>query len=169
MRSVSSALATAFGAPVQQPAILVEIAFATTVRWSSFATVSWNSLTWTKEAVSVDGLVVDPLSIRGSLVIANGDDAPGDLVLSEGVVDRSIRIWGYDAAATALADVLLLCEAVGGAARINTRSVAISLRSPSEFLLSPRTYVGPAAGFNNLLPGGTKLKINGLDMQLGTR
>ena len=169
MRSLASALATALGAPVQQPAILVEIAFATTRRWTSSAAVTWNSLSWTREDVALEGLQVQALQLQGTLVIGNADDGIGALVLAEDVADRAIRIWGYDAAATATGDVVPLCDAVGGAATIDENRVRISLRSPAELLLAPRTFVGPAAGFNNLLPGGTVLKINGRDLRLDRR
>ena len=61
MRTLSTALATALGAPVQQPGFLVQMGFSTVRRWSSFATTTWNGQTWTKEAVTVDGLAVDAL------------------------------------------------------------------------------------------------------------
>ena len=170
MRSISSSLATALGAPVQQPVLLVEVAFSTPRRWSSFADVTWNSLAWTKEAIAVEGLVVEPLRIAGSLVVGNGDDIVAALVLNEGVVDRSIKFWGADAGGgTALGDVVLLAEAVGASARIDARGVAIALRSPSEFTVAPRTFVNADAGFTQFLPAGSVLKINGFDYTLRGR
>jgi hypothetical protein len=47
--------------------------------------------------------------------------------------------------------------------------VRISLRHRSEFIASPRTYVNPQAGFTNLLPAGTVLRINGIDLRLDRR
>ena len=169
MRSLSSALSTALGAPVQQPAILVEVGFATPRRWSSFADVTWNGLAWTKEDVALSGLQVDALRVRGTLTVGNADDAIAALVLAEDAADKTIKVWGYDAAATALADVVQLCDAVGAAAAIDEVKVAIALRSPCEFLLAPRTFVGPGAGFNSLLPAGTTLTINGLSFKLERR
>lgn len=169
MRTLSSALSTALAAPVQQPAILVEVGFSTPSRWSSFATLAWNGYTWMKEAIEVQGLAVQALTVSGSLVIGNGDDVAAALVLNEGVADRPIRIWGYDAAATALGDVVLLADAVGAAATIATDAVTITLRAPNEFTLAPRTFVNYAAGFAHLLPAGTVLKINGAAYKLGGR
>jgi hypothetical protein len=169
MRSISGALSTALNAPVQQPAILVQANFATIRRWSSFATTPWNGQTWTLEDIAVQDLQIDALRVRGTLIIGNADDAAGSLVLAENPADVPITIWGYDAAATATADVVHLCDAVGAGARIDGRSVAISLRSASEFLLAPRQFVGPTTGFNTLLPAGTVLKINGIDYRLERR
>ncbi len=169
MRSLSAALSTALGAAVQQPAILVEVGFAVTRRWSSLATVAWNSLTWLQEEISLDGLLVDAMQVRGTLSLGNSDDAMGALVLAEDVADKSIKVWGYDAAATALADVVMLCDAVGGAVTIDERRVQISLRGASELMLAPRTFVGPSSGFNSLLPSGVVLNINGLDFKLERR
>lgn len=169
MKSLSGALSAALGAPVQQPALLVQIAFATVRRWSSFATVTWNGYSWTREAISLDSLSVEALRVSGSLVVNNGDDVIATLVLGEGIADRAISIWAYDAAASALGDVVHLCDAVGAGAAVNGRSVTIGLRSPSEFMQSPRTFVGPAAGFNNLLPSGAVIKVGSLGLQLERR
>jgi hypothetical protein len=166
MKTLSSALSSALGAPVQQPGFLVQIGFTTVKRWSSFATVTWNGQTWTKEAVTVDGLAVDALRVRGALTIGNADDVIGALILAEGVQDRPISIWGYDAAATDLSDVVWLCDAVGASAEIGQVEARIALRHPGEFQLSPRTFINAAAGFTQLLPAGAVLRINGIDWQL---
>jgi pSer/pThr/pTyr-binding forkhead associated (FHA) protein len=170
MRTLSSALSAALGAPVQRPAVLVEVGFFPVQRWSSHATVTWNGQTWTARDVRVDGLQVGALSVSGTLVLGNADDVAGTLALSQGVQDRTIRIWGYDAAATGLADVVpLLPEAVGATAQIGSREVRIGLRHRTEFVSSPRTFVNAAAGFTHLLPGGTVLRINGQAVKLDRR
>lgn len=166
MRSLSAALAAALGAPVQQPAFLVQVAFATTRRWSSFGTRTWNGQTWTKEAVALDGLAVDALRLRGTLTLGNADDVLGALVLAEGVQDRAVTVWGYDAAATATEDVVLLAEGVGAAAAVEEQTVRVALRDRTEFMQAPRTFVNAAAGFAQLLPAGTVLRINGIDWKL---
>jgi hypothetical protein len=169
MKTLSSALSAAIGAPVQQPAILVQAAFGTVRRWSSFATTTWNGQLWTKEDITLEQLQVGALRVSGTLVVGNNDDGIGALVLSEGVQDRSITIWGYDAAATATGDVVWLCTAVGASAQVGLRDVRIALRHRSEFLQAPRTFVGPAAGINGLLPAGASLRINGIDYVLERR
>jgi hypothetical protein len=161
MKTLSGPASTALAAPVQRPALLVQVGFSPTERWSSMGTLSWDSHTWTARSLRVDDLQVQPLRVSGTLVLGNADDVAGTLVLGQGIQDRAIRIWGYDAAATGAADVLWLCDAVGAAAQVDAREVRITLRHRTELQLSPRTQVGAAAGFTHLLPAGTVLRING--------
>lgn len=170
MKTLSSALSAALGAPVQQPVLLVEVYFGTVQRWSSQGTVTWSGHTWTARALRVENLLVQALRVSGTLVLDNADDAIGTLVLTEGVQDRRIVLWGGDAAAlTAPADGVWLGEAVGAAAEVTAREVRIALRHRTEFVTSPRTYVNAAAGFTHLLPAETVLRINGIDMRLERR
>jgi len=170
MKSLTSALSAALSAPVQRPALLVEARFAVTQRWSSAGTVTWNGQTWTGRDMTMEGLLVEPLRVSGTLVLGNTDDVVGNLVLTEGAQDKTIIVHAFDAAAlSAVSDAVWLCDAVGSAARIGPQEVRISLRHPTEFVQSPRTYVTAAAGFNHLLPGGTVVRINGIDMRLDRR
>lgn len=170
MKTLSGALSAALGAAVQKPALLVEMHFSTVQRWSSFATVPWNGQTWTARDMSVEGLTVQPFSVSGTLRLGNEDDAIGTLVLSQGVADKRIVIYGYDAAAlSTVDDAVWLCDAVGASASVDERGVRIALRDSADFVQSPRTYVTPAAGFNHLLPANTVLRINGIDFRLDRR
>lgn len=170
MKTVSTSLAAAHAAPVQRPGWLVEMHFSTVQRWSSMATVTWGGHTWAARDLRVEGLNVQPFRVSGSLVLGNESDAIGTLLLTEGAQDRRIVIYGYDAAAlTDTADAVWLCEAVGSAAQIGTSEARISLRHRAEFVQSPRTYVSAQAGFTQLLPADTVLRINGIDMRLERR
>jgi hypothetical protein len=169
MKWLSTALSTAWAAPVQRPALLVEIGFATVRRWSSFETLSWNGQTWTAAAFDVPSLVTQPFEVRGTLAVDNRDGAMGALVLSEGSQDRSIRLWGYDAGATGTSDVLWLADAVGSVASISDQTVEIALRHRLEFVQAPRVTCTPEAGFGNMLPAGTVLRINGTDLRIDRR
>ena len=168
MKALSGPLSAALGAPVQQPALLVEAGFTTVRRWSSFASITWNGHSWAREDVAVEGLEVGALRLAGTLLLGNADDAAGALALAEGVQDRGFRLWGYDAAATGAADVVWLADAVGAGAQVGARSVRIELRHRAEFMLAPRTFVTPEA-FGHLLPAGTLLKINGQDFRLARK
>lgn len=169
MKSISTALSAALGAPVQQPAVLVEVGFNTTRRWCSYATTTWNGQTWQAEDIAVEDLQVGALQVQGTLVFGNADDAAATLVLAEGVADRSVRIWAFDAAATGLNDVVLLAaDAVGASVQIDLRSVRVSLRHRCEMLLTPRTYVTDET-LGPLVPEGTVLKINGKDYRMTRR
>lgn len=170
MKTLSGALSAALNAPVQRPALLVQIDFSPVQRGSTHATVNWNGQTWPSTAMRLENLLVQALAVSGTLVIDNTDDGIGTLVLTQGVQDRRIQIWGYDAGAlTDVADAVWLCDAVGASAEVGPKDVRIALRHRSEFVQSPRTYVGASAGFMHLLPGGTVLRINGIDMRLDRR
>lgn len=169
MKTVTIPLQTAWNAPVQRPGFLVEVAFSTPQRWSSQGTFTWAGHAWTAQAMSLDGLQVEALAVRGTLVIDNRDGAIGSLVLEQGIQDRAIRLWGFDAGATGASDVLWLADAVGGGCQIGAQSVSIALRDSAELVLAPRTFVSPEAGFTQLLPAGTTLRINGIDYRLDRR
>ena len=167
MKTVPSGLQSAHAAPVQRPGYLVEIHFGTVRRWSTLGSVSFGGFTWTNVDMQVQGLQVQPFAVSGALVLGNADDGIGTAVLTEGVQDKLVKIYAFDAAAPA--DAVWLCTAVGSSATVGTRDVRINLRHRCEFMASPRTYVSPAAGFTHLLPSGTVLRINGIDIRLERR
>ena len=166
MRTLSTALATALGAPVQTPAVLVQVDFPTARRWSSYADLSWNGQTWARQPLDLQNLVVGPLSLSGTLLLDNRDGQASQLVLGHGVQDRRIELWGYDAAATGLADVVWLGVAVGGRVGISDTTVEIALRHRCQHVSGPRQTVSPEAGFGSLLPPGAVVKINGTEMRI---
>jgi hypothetical protein len=97
--SVSSGFSDSFTAPVQKPAWLIEMSLeSSTVRLSSYDTVTWSGNDWTGTDVRVDGLVPGALTVRGSLIFGNADDTYGALFLLNNPTDRRIRLWRYDAA-----------------------------------------------------------------------
>jgi hypothetical protein len=165
MRALTAALQTALGAPVQRPALLVRIDFSAPSRFTSDATLAWDSQTWTRADLDVQGLVVDALEISGTVVIGNADNVIGALLLNEGSTDKRVRIWGYDAAATALADVVLLGDAVGSTYSLTEREARIELRHRTDHVYGPRTYIGSET-LGPLLTAGTVLRINGADYTL---
>jgi hypothetical protein len=172
MRSLSGALSAALAAPVQRPAVLVEIGFDPVRRWSSHGTVAWNGHTWEAADIRVEGLQVEPLRIAGAIVLGNADGVAGALVLAQGVADRAVTVWGYDAGATGAADVVGLGiggAAVSATADVTTDEVRIAIRHRAEFTFSPRATVGAAAGITTLLPAGAVVRINGLDYRLERR
>ena len=131
------------------------------MRLSSHGDVTYGGYTWSAYDVDVSRISVDAVRVSGEVVIQNCDDVIGALVLTEGVADRTVQIYGYDAGATATADIVHLITCAGGAASISDDRVSIGLRSSTEFTASPREFVNAAAGFTYLIPAGTQLRING--------
>lgn len=169
MRTLSTPLSNALAAAVQRPGLLVSIGFSTVQRYSSAGTISWNGFTWTAANIRVGELEVGALTVSGTLSIGNLDDAIGTLILAQGIQDKAISIYAFDAAATATADVVWLATAVGASAQLSATEARIALRHKSEFVNSPRTYVNAAGNFNQLLAAGTALRINGIDLTLERR
>ncbi len=160
-------MAAAHAAPVQRPGLLVEAHFSTVQRWSSRGVVNWGGFTWAAMDLQLLGLQVQPFAVSGTLVLGNANDAAGTLVLSQGVQDKLIIIYAFDGAVQT--EAAWLATAVGASAQVSPRDVRIALRHRSEFIASPRTYVNPQAGFTHLLPAGTVLRINGIDIRLDRR
>ena len=161
MISLSAALQAAQGGVIQKPAWLIYLGFSSPLRLSSFDEVSYDGNTWSAYDVDVSGIRIDVARIAGELVIQNADDAIGALILGEGVADKTVKVYGYDAGATATEDVVHLVTCVGGSSSISHDRVTISLRSPASFTASPREFVNVASGFTYLIPIGTQLRING--------
>lgn len=166
MLTLSTTLAAALGGPVQTPALLVEIGFSTPRRYSSYADLLFNGYTHYRQDIGLENLAVEAYAISGQLNIGNSDDVIGALVLSEGIQDKSIRIWAYDAAAPS--EVVWLASAVGASAQIGPDLVSIDLRHPAQSTLGPRTFIDSAA-FGTLLADGTVLKVNGQALRLERR
>lgn len=167
MKAVPSGMAAAHAAPVQRPGLLVEMHFSTVQRWSTRGALNWGGFTWAAMDMQLQNLQVQPFAVSGTLVLGNTNDAAGALVLSQGVQDRLVKVYSFDGAVPT--EAVWLATAVGASAQVSPRDVRISLRHRTEFMASPRTYVNPQAGFTNLLPSGTVLRINGIDLRLDRR
>jgi hypothetical protein len=153
-------LQAAYAAPVQRPAWLVAIMFSTPIRVSSYQTVTVSGYTWMQADVDVSRVSLSTTDIAGSIRIGNADDAFAAIVLAEGVAGRQIIIYGYDAAAAADADIVLLADCVGGRASVAPDYISIDVRESTAFASTPRTFVS-APTFTYLIPAGTQFRVNG--------
>ena len=161
MITLSAALQAVHGGAIQKPAWLVEIGFSTPARLSSYGDLTYDSKSWTAADVDVSRVKVDATKVAGEIVLGNADDSFSALILGEGVADKTIKIYGYDAGATATADIVLLVQCAGGEARIGPARATIRLRDSAEYTASPRSFVNAASGFTYILPAGASLTING--------
>lgn len=167
MRTLSGALTTELGLTITRPGYLVEIVFATsTLRLSTLGTLSYGGYTWTASDIKVSGLSRNEQGGQaGSLSIGNADLAIGALVLTDGVADRSIRIWSVWVGAPS--DAMLEFDGIGDDADIGDLRVNIKLANDHRrYAYSPRRFISPATGFNVLLPEGTKISIGGQTLVL---
>lgn len=159
----------AAAAPATRPLYLVEIGWSPISRLSTHGTQTWNSLTWNGTA-KID---VTSISQAGDgnptaqISLGNATGAFGALAMSIDISDVPVRIWQADAAALALDDVRLAFEGVIDGRSITMESVTLSLvaqRTARQVL--PATVIGPAAGFNVLLPAGTRITSGGITTTL---
>ena len=162
MRALTDATTAAADAPVTQPLYLIEIGFAPALRLSTRGDVIWNALSWSGgEAIAVGSLDADGSGRQsGTIQVGNLDDYAGTLVLAQGVADRPVKIWKADGAALDVADPVLVFDGVVERADVDISRVSLSLAgSGTRSAFAPRRVIGPAAGFNFLMPAGSKIKI----------
>ena len=162
MRTRTPATSSAADAAVTQPLYLIEIGFTPALRLSTRGDVTWNSLSWSGgEAIDVSSLDADGSGRQsGTVQIGNLDDYVGTLVLGQGVADRPVKVWKADGVALDVADPVLVFDGVAQGADVDTSRVSLSLAgSGTRSAYAPRRVIGPAAGFNFLLPAGTKIRI----------
>jgi hypothetical protein len=169
VKILSGSMLSILGDEVTQPGLLVEIDFSPfpIKRWSSHSNRIFDGRTFTAETMRIDDLSVDGVRVSGTLVLGNTDWVMGSLLMTQGIQDRPITVWAYDAHPSG--EVIWVCSAVGGAVEINENDCRVELRGAAQYLTSPRTYVTPDNGFNVLLAAGTVLRINGQDIRLDRR
>jgi len=149
-RTVSGAMSTAQASRLTQPGYLAQIDWPVVVRLCTRGTASYFSQTWVGGALKVKNVQWAPSGVqKASIQLLNSNGAYGIVVLGNGVADTRIRLWAFDAAATADADPVLVFDGVGDDASINQETVAIDLVTQrSGVLFSPRSYITQDAGFS---------------------
>ena len=170
MRTLTSAVTSAAALTVTAPGYLVEISFATPLRYSTRGTLTWDSKTWTAYDVRVSGIAWDGASsgLTGSLAIGNADLAIGQSVLSEGVAGRAIKVWAIYGDSPAASDPVLVFDGIGDGATIpEVGAVTIDLQqSGGTTQFCPRTYLTPEAGFSFLPTPGQIVVWDGETVRL---
>lgn len=173
MRSLSSPTLTAVAQTITEPRYFLQIDFATVVRLCTNGTTSWNSQTWSDGAFTVSGLSWDSSIVQNlTLNFADGDLAMAALVLNEDIADRPIKLWVFDAEATATADPVLVFDGAGlsasggsdgslriSATRLNSRTVDLPRGTyrtalPAELFAPAGTVIQWGNGTITLNPRG---------------
>lgn len=161
MRNLPGSLPAAVAQTITTPAWLVEVDFSTPLRLSSRGDQSWGGYTWTggrlgKVTLSASG---------GHMEIINTDLAAGALAMNEGVADRRVRAWAFYADNPS--DVVAVFDGVGDGVDIGPDRIRITLQTANlRSLFSPRRFIGASAGFNQLLPAGTRITWGGQTITL---
>lgn len=162
-KTVSTPTLTGAQALITRPGHLVEFGFATPVRYSTRATLSWNSLTWTSGPVVVSGKQENPNGgVSISIVVQNTDLAFGALCLAEDAQEKSVKIYSFYEGATAAGDPILEFEGVIDSVNIDTRTVQVNAIAGNQWsAFVPRRRITRQAGFNRLSPAGRIIQFNG--------
>ena len=169
MKTLSTALNTILGYPVTRPAWLIEINWSTPSRISSFNTIDFNGYTWQATDINISGISYNGYSVTGQIKLQNTDNGFGSLILTEGIADKQIKIYGFDAGAISSEDFVYLISCVGGKASISNSHVSIDVRSSDAYVYGPRSLVNRYSGFTYLLPAGALINVNGTIYQLERR
>jgi hypothetical protein len=148
MRPLSPGTTTGTAQTVTRPFFIVEIDLATTLRYSSRETVTYNSATWTKTPLQVD--------VSGGSVTLFNTDGGLTSTFSSGASGAAIYVWmlyGDGTFADDSAELVLSGEV--GAIAISS-SIVLRVR-PVAQRLTPRLYVTPPV-FNWLPPAGFEIR-----------
>jgi hypothetical protein len=155
-RTVTAAVEARIVEPGTKPGYFIQIGFPSGIvrHCTRKQSETWNSLVWVGAAVKVSG--IEGSGQHAQLEYFDADAAMRTLILADGINDRAVTIWKYYAGALAAGDPVLVFEGVGDGAAIRQGKVSIGLaRTGSRTLMSPRSRIGPATGFNHLPPEGT--------------
>lgn len=159
MRAYTTAAQTAASKRVTAPLYFVEINWSPVSCLSTNGDQTWNGRSWSGAAkAAVSGLASSgSAASTGQIILGNSDRAFGSLALGD-VQDVAVRIWEGHADALADADPRLVFSGVIDSAEIDDKQVTLTLgSSKSAGAYSPRLTIGPGAGFNVLLPAGSRV------------
>jgi hypothetical protein len=173
MRTLGSGTSSAINAAVTAPRYLVEILFSSPWRITSSGNViTWNGNTWQPWDVAISGLDLDGQQVAqsGAIKVGDTDNTATALVNGQGVADRRINVWKfYGDANPAAGDPVQLFAGVGDSVDWATDGSSLTIKleqGGAMTLFSPRFYLTPANGFDDLPPPGTLISWNGEQIEL---
>lgn len=160
MRSLSSPTSSAIANVITEPRYFLQISFSTVLRLSTNGTVTWDGNTWNDSAFDVSGLTWDSSIVQNITVnFKDLDQSVAALCLTQEIADLPIKLWVFDAKATATADPHLIFDGAGAsvagdgngmlkivANRLNSRSIDLPRNSyrvalPSELFAPAGTVI----------------------------
>ncbi len=170
-RTLSSGTTTELAKAVTLPGYFVEILFATPLRLSSRATLTWSGNTWITWNVRVEGLSADAGSSTqdGKIVLGDTDNTIAALVLAEGIAGRAINVWKFYGTAPGTTDPVALFAGVGDEASLEPDDGRLTItlaQQGGSTLFSPRRYITKAEGFSIVPAEGALLTWNGETIRL---
>ena len=159
-RVLSAPASTSLALPVTTPGHLVEIGFTSPYRASSRGTITWNGGIFIAAGFTVSGLGTAEVTLR----FFDSDLTLTTIVLSEGIENRTVRLWGCAAEAPGYADVWPLFDGRGVGGDGATGNGALTIKAAGvarESPYIPRAYITKEAGFNWLPAAGKVITFGG--------
>lgn len=162
-RTITPALAAELGLTITRPGYLVEIEFASPLRLSTIGDVSFGGNSYASADVQVRDIKADgSLNHGGALVFANTWQDMSAMILNEGIADRVVRVLAVYAGATD--EAIEVFAGVCDDATWDTKG-RITIRLADAVLNKafwPRQRINATAGFNTLMPAGTRVTVGGV-------
>lgn len=158
-RVISAPATAALVGDVTTPGYLVEIGFSSPYRASSRGTVTWNGGIYIAAGFSAQ-ISPGDTSVR----FFDADLTLTTIVLTDGIENRTVRVWGFSAEAPGYADVWPLFDGRGVSADGNSSNVALTIKAAGVFRESPyipRLYITKEAGFNWIPAAGKVVNFGG--------
>ena len=145
-------------ASVTAPGYLIELGFSPVRYFSTRGLQTWAAQTW----VSGSWLYSD-----GKLTVPEGDPALTKLILSQGTVGRSVRVWIFCGATATDANTQLLFDGYADGATALTDSIELPLfDTAAAFMFAPRKRIRADTGFSQLPHAGMKIKWGNVTIRL---
>ena len=160
--SVGGTFETKLSAGITQPGFLLEIEFATTVRWSTRGTLTWNSLTWTGREFGVQMSGGRGMDARLTLTFNNHDNSIGTLCLADGIGNRNVRLWKFTGNTPSLTDCSQIFGGIGDTFSLNKRKLTIqAVPKGLEVIKEPSIRIVRNSIRNEMTTAGTRIPWNG--------
>jgi hypothetical protein len=147
------------------PLIYVELGFNSPRYLTSGPTSTWDGRSWLEWGVAVSGLAATGAAGRsGTLTLLNTGAEVSDVILTEGIKEKSVKIWaawGHLTART-LTDVVPLFVGEMGAASIAPDLSGVTIRLSSKRFatsVTPRKQILAIDGFRHQPPQDQTFKI----------
>jgi hypothetical protein len=171
-RDISVSLLADLTAAVTAPGYLLQIDFTSPLRACTRTTLTFQGASFVERGFTVQGLMpsVDSSeAVDGTLTMHDPDAAVEQLVLSEGIEEKRIRVWAYsgDVSYSSQLDLLnpvLLYDGYGSEAQIDPAraTVTITLQAARSLMsVSPRVRMTKETGFTHLPVSGQEYEFGG--------
>lgn len=163
-KTVSSYTTTEIAKRGASPHFLAYLGFSTPLYYSSRESITWAGDTFIPVYLDLINFSPDDFGADGGIIrLDNSDGALGAVILSQGIADKSIKVWelwgdGSPPGTWGVNDVELIFDGVIDSSGPIGQVIDLRLaRTTSLVSAMPRVFYE----HENILPAGTKIQLNG--------